>query len=176
MSTAFPAWQRSAVHQRRPRSGCIPTGYEMILRSVGAQGIDLSTFQDDFDLDQRLRAGGTPRNNFESVAAEVRKKYPSVCFRREGFDKTKGDEKLKFVEERLAKKQPVLVSIANEPFGGNGWHIMPVVDATEDKLILLKHVDANGTPETCELPKAEFVRIHNQYNGGDDVAYLKKWQ
>ena len=176
MNTGFTDWQKFAVHQRRPQSGCIPTGYQMILQWVDAQNIDFPSFQDDFDLDQGLQVGGTPRNNFESVAAEVRKKYPSVCFRRVEFDKTKGDEKLKFVEDRLAKKQPVLVSIANEPFGGHGWHIMPVVDATGDKLTLLKNVDANGTPETCEVSKAELVRIHNQYNGGGDVAYLEKWQ
>jgi len=148
----------------------------MILRSVCAQNIDFAAFQDDFDLDKDLGAGGMPRNNFETVADEVRKKYPHISFRREGFDKNKGDEKLKFVEKRLSKKQPVLVSIANEPFGGQGWHIMPVVDATEDKLILLKNVDENGTPETCELTKEKFILIHEQYTGGDDVAYLDKWQ
>lgn len=71
MSTAVPNWQMFAVHQRRPRSGCTPTGVEMILRSVGALNIDFKTIPDDFDLDQDRQAGGIPRNNFDSVAAEV---------------------------------------------------------------------------------------------------------
>lgn len=169
MSSVFPGWQQFAVHQRRPQSGCIPTGYEMILRSVGAQNVNLATFQDDFDLDRNLKDGETPRNNFESVADAVRKKYSDVCFRRVGFDQ--GSEELEFVEKRLANRQPVLVSIANKPFGGQGWHIMPVVDATDNELVLLKAVDADGTPETCVLWKEQFVRIHDNYEGGDDVAY-----
>lgn len=175
MNSVFPDWQKYAVDQRRPHSGCIPTGYEMILRSVGAKNVDFPSFQDDFDLDKDLKPGDRPKNNFESVAASVRSKYPAVRFCRVGFDQGKGTDKLAFVEKRLASGQPVLVSIANEPCGGKGWHIMPVVDATDDDLILLKMVDSSGTPETCTLPKDEFVRIHDKYDGGDDVAYLEGW-
>jgi hypothetical protein len=171
MSSVFPDWQKFAVHQRRPLSGCIPTAYEMILRSVGAKGVHLERFQDDFDLDKDLKPGGMPRNNFESVASEVRKKYPAVRFSYALFEQGKGADKLAFVEKR-----PVVVSIANEPFGGKGWHIMPVVDATADDLILLKGVDASGTPKTCNLRKDEFIRIHDCYDGGNDVAFLESWE
>ena len=176
MSSVFPNWKQFAVHQRRPCTGCIPTGYEMLLRAVGAEGIDFPSFQDDFDLDQNLKPGEQPRNNFESVAAEVRKKYPCVNFRRVGFESGRGADKLAFVEQRLANQQPVLVSLALKPFGKKGWHIMPVVDATDDELILLRGVPSSGTPETCNLRRDEFVRIHNQYDGGDDVGHLAAWQ
>ena len=138
MSSIFPNWQEYAIRQRRFETGCIPTGYEMILRAVGAENIDFESFQDDFDLDKEIKPGENPRNNFESVANAVQHKYPAIRFRRKAFEK--GEEKLAFVENCLAKRQPILVSIANKPFGGEGWHIMPVVDATDDELVLLKLV------------------------------------
>ena len=50
---------------------------------------------------------------------------------------------------------------------------MPVVDASDDELILLKGMLADGKAEICRLPKSEFVRIHDTYSGGEDVAYLQ---
>ena len=148
----------------------------MLLRAAGAQGIDFTSFQDEFDLDQNVKAGKSPRNNFGSVADAVRQRYPNVNFQRVGFAAGKGADKLEFVEDRIAQKQPVLVSIAQKPFGGQGWHIMPVVDASDDELILLKEIKSDGERETLKLRKDEFVRIHDQYDGGDDVAYLEGWQ
>jgi len=49
---AFPDWGKYVISQRRPRTGCIPTGYEILIRAAGIPGIDMNTFQDDFDLDK----------------------------------------------------------------------------------------------------------------------------
>jgi hypothetical protein len=173
VGSAFPDWKRYAVRQRRALSGCVPTGYEILLRAAGVEGIDLDSFQDDFDLDQDLVMGMQPRNNFESVADAVRAKYPRLNFRRLGF-KT-GSEKLAFVEARIAQQQPVLVSLslAGVQAGGGGWHIMPVVDASDDDLTLLNRILPDGRREVLRVPKSEFVRIHDTYPGGDDVAYLE---
>lgn len=117
--SAFPDWKRFAVRQRHAASGCIPTGYEILLRAAGVEGIDLDSFQDDFDLD--LAPGMPPRNNFESVADAVRAKYPSISFKRRLQD---GTEELAFVEARIAQRQPVLVSfsLAAVMPGAHGWH------------------------------------------------------
>jgi hypothetical protein len=80
MMSVFPDWRRFAIPQRRGMTGCIPTGYEMILRAAGAQGIDFDTFQDDFDLEKDLPLTAPRINDFGSVAEAVRKKYPSVVF------------------------------------------------------------------------------------------------
>ena len=47
--------------------------------------------------------------------------------------------------------------------------------ADSELTILLKMVDSGGTAEICTLPKDDFVRIHDKYDGGDDVAYLEAW-
>jgi hypothetical protein len=110
-----------------------------------------------------------------SVAQEIQKKYPFVEFACESFAKGDGDKKLARVEEFITHRMPVIISLANAPFGGRGWHIMVVVDATDNDLTLLEHVDCNGTAKTKTISKKEFVRIHNDYaEGGDDIAYLSK--
>ena len=93
----FPDWQRYAVTQRRGMTGCIPTGYEIILRAAGAQGIDFDSFQDDFDLEKDLPPDAPRVNHFGSVANAVKAKYPSVVFSHRSFAKGEGLQKLAFV-------------------------------------------------------------------------------
>jgi len=146
----------------------------MILRAVGAPGIDFSAFQDDFDLDKNRLPHEPPRNNFESVAAVVRAKYPLVNFEWTSFPKGDGAKKLAFVEGHLQKQRPLLLSLALAPFGGNGWHIMPVVDMDQDKLTLLRFVNANGMVDLQHVNKNDLVSIHDSFDGGHEVAYLRE--
>jgi hypothetical protein len=167
--TAFPNWHRFAVRQRRCDTGCIATGFEMILRAAGVPGIAFDTFQDEFDLDRDRLPGSEFRNNFESVAAAVHKRYPHVRLVSKVFAAGRGIDKVKFVEERVAQQRPVLVSLRNE----GGYHIMPVVDATDDSFTLLEYVDERGCPHTCSISKHNMAYLHDHYRGGDDVAFLE---
>jgi len=162
--TVFPDWEKYAVPQKRSATGCIPTGYEMLLRVADIKGIDFDTFQDEFDLEY-LKIG---KNNFETVANKIKEKYPQVSISIKHF-KT-GSDKLKFIEELLTKKQPVLISLAIRPEGG--WHIMPVVDADENSLLLLWSIDSNGNKKLMRILKSEFVRRHDEWPGGDDIAFV----
>jgi hypothetical protein len=167
--SAFSEWEKYIASQRHCQTGCIPTAYEILLRAAHTPGIDFETFQEEFDLD---RQGDAPRNNFSSVAEAIQKRYPYVTFNCEGFAKGDGQTKLARVEEFLDAKRPVIVSVANAPFGGTGWHIMVVVDATAENLTLLEYVDPQRRPHTKTISKADFVKIHDDYEGGDDIAYL----
>ena len=171
--SVFPDWQKYAVPQKRLNSGCIPTGYEIILRAAGMKGIDFSTFQDDFDLDKDLQPGQQYQNNFESVANVIKSKYPHVNLKKEDFAKGQGQLKLKTIEQMLLKKKPVLISLALAPFGKRGWHIMPVVDASDDDLTLLHGTLGNGQFQLMDIEKSAFVKIHDQYDGGNDIAFLE---
>lgn len=182
--SAFPDWKKFAVPQRRPATGCIPTGYELILRAAGAAGIEFATFQDEFDFDKdrqllsfrhpirSLRALLRPRNNFETIAAAVEQKYPGVKFRVERFEKGKGNEKLAFIERYVTQRRPLLISLALEP-AGSGWHIMPVVDLDDENLTLLNMMLPDGECCMQTVSRADLVRIHDELPGGDDVAYLE---
>lgn len=174
--SAFPNWKKYACTQRRLETGCIPTSYKMMLRAAGAKEIDFDSFQDDFDLDKDIaNTGAVPQNNFDSVAEAVRKKYPDVYFKKEPFAKGDGAKKLARVEELIAKGRPVLVSIANAPTGGLGWHIAPIVDSNADELILLDYIDAQGKTYLRPLKKADFVHYHDNYHGGDELAMLESY-
>ena len=72
--TELPDWNRYLVIQRDPNLGCISTGYEWMLRVAGIQGIDLDSFQDDFNLE----AKGLGGNNFNSIAKAVAITYPNI--------------------------------------------------------------------------------------------------
>lgn len=171
--SAFPDWQKYAVRQKRDGTGCIATGYEMLLRAAGVEGIAFSTFQDDFDLDKDLKFGEKPRNDFESVAEAVNAKYPHVRFKKVGFAKGDGSSKLNAIEEMITKHKPVLISLALAPWNGSGWHIMPVVDSSGDFLLLLWGVNAAGILETRRLKKSQLVLIHDRFAGGDDIAFFE---
>ena len=49
---------------------------------------------------------------------------------------------------------------------------MPIVDTSGDKLVLLQGVGQNGEPQILNLSKADFVRIHEEFDGGNDIAFL----
>ena len=174
--SAFPDWQKYAVKQKRNETGCIPTGYEMILRAADCKNVNFETFQDEFDLDKNLRLGERPQNNFESVADAVKTKYPDIQFKHIGFEKGEGQKKLAAVEKMISQKLPVLISLALAPFGGRGWHIMPVVDSNEGSLTLLWVVDDKLGPQTKTITKTDFVRVHESCEGGNDIAFLERSQ
>lgn len=143
----------------------------MLLRAAHAEGVKFSTFQDEFDLDKDQTR--PPRNNFQSVANEIQKRYPQILFATRCFERGRGVDKLKFIEQRIANEQPILVSLALWPTGG--WHIMPVVDATDSELTLLDSVHPDSKePALMRLPKSELVHRHDFYPGGEEVAFLER--
>jgi hypothetical protein len=171
--SVFPNWEQFSVVQKRPLTGCIATGYEMVLRAAGVDGIEFKTFQDDFDLDKN---GGAPQNNFTSVGNAVNAKYPHVKFERKEFAGGEGDKKIVFIESRLKQREPLLISVAAKPLGlsSDGWHTMPVVDMDDTTLTLLLVKHADGKNETIKIEKKRLIEIHNNFPGGNDVAYLTK--
>jgi len=172
--SAFPDWQKYVVKQKQPATGCIPTGYQMILMAAGTKGVDFDKFQDEFDFDKDLKPGESPRNNFDSVAEAIRVKHPNIHFKHICFPKNEGSKKLELVENLILQRKPVLISLALAPFAGRGWHIMPVVDSSSDSLTLFWGIDDHGTADIKMLNKADFVHIHERFQGGDDIAFLEQ--
>jgi hypothetical protein len=142
-----------------------------MLRAAGATGIDMATFQEDFDLDL---AGGQPKNNFHSVAEAIKAKYPNVDFAEESF--RTGAEKLSRLEELLEQGMVVAVSLNLLPIKQvNGWHIMPVVEWDDRSIGMLNGI-ISGVPDIWTIKKTDFVLIHDNFPGGKEIAYLSKWK
>lgn len=170
--TAFPEWGKYVVPQRRDRTGCIPTGYEILARAAGIKNINLDSFQDDFDLDKDkdFDAGDKPENNFNSVADAVRNKYPDLLFERREF-KT-GEEKIAFIDELINQHRLILISLFMVPLNGEGCHIMPVVDADDETFTLLMVMTQDGKLNLMKIYKQLVADIHDRFIYGRDVAFL----
>ena len=117
-------WSKTVVLQRH-ESGCIPTGYEWLIRYLKIQGVNLESFQEDFDLGQD--------NSFDSVSAKIRSVYPAINIKVESF--TKGIDKVNRIKSLLEEQKPCLISLALG--NGQGWHIMPVVNIDETSIQLI---------------------------------------
>ena len=152
-------WSKTVVPQRH-ESGCIPTGYEWLIRYLKIQGVNLETFQEDFDLGQD--------NSFDSVSAKIRSVYPTINIKVESF--TKGIDKVNRIKSLLEEQKPCLISLALG--NGQGWHIMPVVSIDETTIQLIHHADANGQ-FTWDFPVAEIIWRHDYLQGGHDISWIE---
>jgi hypothetical protein len=152
-------WSKTIVPQRH-ESGCIPTGYEWLIHYLKIQGVNLETFQEDFDLGQD--------SDFDSVSAKIRSVYPTINIKVQSF--TKGIDKVNRIESLLGEQKPCLISLAL----GNvqGWHIMPVVRIGETTIQLIHHADANGHC-TWIFPIGEIVWRHDYLQGGHDISWIE---
>jgi len=160
----LPNWNRYLVVQRDPELGCIPTGYEWMLRTVEFPGIDFAGFQDEFNL----QANGRGANDFISIANAVQAKYPEVKIEHREF--ASGEEKTAFARCLIEKGIPCLLSLALQPFGG--WHIVPVIYIDDSVMKTIWSVDADGRLAICELSLDDIIHRHNHWAGGKDMAWL----
>jgi len=55
---------------------------------------------------------------------------------------------------------------------------MPVIEWDDDKIVALEYMPAagQGAPKKWTLPKKELVELHDKYDGGSELAYLKSWR
>jgi hypothetical protein len=152
-------WSKTRVLQRH-ESGCVPTGYEWLIRYLKIQGVNLGTFQEDFDLGQG--------NSFDSVSAKIRSIYPTINIQVEKF--TKGIDKVNRIKSLLEEQKPCLISLALGK--GQGWHITPVV-RIDETIQLIHHADAEGN-YTWVFPIAEVIWRNDYLQGGHDMSWIEK--
>ncbi len=154
----------------------MPTGYEIILRAAEVKGINYESFQDDFDLDKDRKPDELHFNSFGSVANAINQKYPFVSFTEKTFDKGDGNKKIKFIEDIVSQKIPLLISLSQPPYNKNIWHTFLVVAMNEKELILYGGMFSPDQYDIRQILKSEIIRIHDEYEGGKDVAFLIKKQ
>ena len=162
----LPDWDKCLIEQRDLERGCIPTGYEWMIRVAGIEDVNLETFQEDFNLEARGEGG----NNFDTIAEAVEERYSHVRIQRRSFES--GEDKASFIRELVEKGGPCLLSLALGP--GVGWHIMPVIYADGQKMELVWSFDEESGVKICKIPLDEVIRRHNDWQGGKDVAWLKQ--
>jgi hypothetical protein len=156
-------WQGIVVPQRQ-ETGCIPTGYEWMIRYLGGKGVNLETFQEDFDLQYRHEGD----NSFVPIAQKVKERYPQVGIKIGGFPN--GKEKAEFIKKLIEEDVPCVMSIA-KPTGG--WHIVPVVSIDDTKIKVIWIANAFGN-QVCEYSITDVIFRHNNWSGGKDIAWIEK--
>jgi hypothetical protein len=166
-------WKNVIVPQRH-ETGCVPTGYEWLIRYLGIEGVELDTFQEDFDL-QRAHQG---MNSFVPVADKIRSRYPFINIHTKCFDH--GLEKVEAMKNLIEGDIPCLISLALSGFRTSegrvierGWHIMPVVCIDDRRITMIHKVTENrNTP--WELLITTIVSRHNDLEGGKDISWIEK--
>lgn len=164
-------WTDIIVPQLYP-TGCIPTGYEWVIRYLGIRGIDLETFQHDFDLQRK----GECMNTFVTVAEKITSRYPFVDIQVECFNQ--GHEKVSAMRKLITRNIPCLMSLALHGFRTHegqiierGWHIMPVVYVGDRKITMI-HKGTENRNQTLQLTIETVVRRHENLEGGKDISWI----
>lgn len=158
-------WEKHLIKQRDEMLGCIPTGYEWLIRMSGDERVDFTNFQEEFNLKKQ----GIGENNFQTIGDAVSAIYSFLSFHRNIF--TTGQEKVDFITEKISNNIPLLVSITLEERGR--WHIMPVVSITSQEMTMVWNLDAKSKVHLYSLPITEVVHRHDNWPGGNDVAWLE---
>lgn len=159
-------WKEITVIQRDPEMGCIPTGFEWLIRHHRTNENCLDTFQEDFNLQRK----GLDSNNFSTIAIAIKNKHPLIRIQCKGFKREEGKEKIDFANDLLCKNLPCLLSLlVNIGTNSRICHIMPVVKISEDNII------AKNGSDIMQFSKSEVIRLHFEYWPiGNDLAWLEK--
>lgn len=164
-------WKDVIVPQRY-ETGCIPTGYEWIIRYLGIEEVKLDTFQQEFD--PQLHHEGM--NSFALVADRIRSRYPFINIHMESFNQ--GLEKVRAMERLIARDVPCLISLALAGFKTHegclidrGWHIMPVV-RIDDRKITMIHKGTKSGNDPLQLLITTVISRHNNLEGGKDISWI----
>lgn len=157
-------WKSVLVHQRNAQTGCIPTGYEWMLKYANVSKVNYATFQDDFDLIQK-RLGA---NDFVSIKKAIDAQYGDVGIRTQGFSDPQ--VKIAFMQKRVANDQPCLISLAI----CCGWHVMPVIGCDCGHAQLIHDVDKNLQVVNVWVVAYADIVARQLTSGGNDLAWWEQ--
>jgi len=169
-------WENNLVIQRDTELGCIPAGYEWMIRMLGIEGVKLDDFQEKFNLERKTKGHENEiKNNFESVANAVMQKYPQVKITYKKFNGKPGREKIAKIEELINANTPCLISIAYLINPNTvAYHTVPAIYIDSKKLKVIWRVDNQRVAEIREFLTEELIRRHENWRGGDDIAWMEK--
>lgn len=161
---ALKNYNQITVIQRNKQTGCIPASIEWLLKfNVIDIGPSWDNFQESVDCGKN--------SNFSSVLQKIEDVYGYLRdnFESRGFSAHEKCEKIKGL---IDSGQGCIVSISNGP--KQGWHITPAVEYDNDKLVILNLVRPINS-QTFEYPWQTIIYNHNNYEGGKDILWLRRY-
>lgn len=154
------------VPQKNVVSGCIPTGFEWIIKYQDVKDVDFNNFQSEFDF-------GKNYNGFGFNAKKVKEKYASINISSQSF--LNGIDKVNFIKDKIEKDIPCLLALRN-PDNGK-FHAVPVVYIDDTKIkVIWSTAKQNGKDvnQTHDFLISDIIKMHNDPHGGKDIAWLEK--
>ena len=141
----------------------IPAGYKWMLKYSETIGVDFDCFEDEFNLEA---AGGV--NNFDTIADAVHERYQHVEIHRRKFED--GVSKLEFVEKLIEQNFPCMLSLSGS-LKGNSHHTVPVVSMDPEKVKVIWTGTPSGDQVIRKIDRQDIVNRHDEWPGGEDVAW-----
>jgi hypothetical protein len=158
--TELSDWKNIVVVQQDPQFGCIPCGFEWMIRYKGIEGLK-NTFQKDVSLGRN--------NSFDSVAIEVKKQYPQIIVKHQDFHD--GERTVGFIRNHIEKNLPCLIVYPKMNVSGKlEGHAVPVVFVNGETIKVISSTCESGN-QTQEFPIASFLYWYTKC-GCSDVAWL----
>jgi len=157
-------YNQISVVQRNPVTGCIPASIEWLLRY---HDINIGTSWDNFQESVDCGLSST----FLSVLQKIEEIYGYSKDNFEVEDFSGAQDKCDKIRNLIDSGDGCIVSISNGP--SQGWHITPAVEYDEDKLVILDLSRPIGNQRVERLWRW-IIYIHNTYNGGKDILWLRK--
>ncbi len=153
-------WQNIVIPQQDPEFGCIPCGFEWMIRYKGIDELK-TTFQKDVSLKQN--------NSFESVAIEVKKQYPEIIIQHKDFHD--GKLTVEFIREHTEKNIPCMIVYPRiDAVGKLVGHAAPIVGINSETIKVISSTCESGN-QTQEFPITNFLCWYAKC-GCSDVAWL----
>lgn len=146
------------VVKQREELGCIPSGYEWMIRFAKIEDVDLNNFQEEFNLQER----GLAKNSFMPIGDAIQKKYPQIKIEVKDF--INGQEKIEFIKNLIMKQNPCLISMPTANLAG--YHIQPITGFDNGKGIFYAYNPISG------IAYEEVLKSHNCYLGGHDISWI----
>ena len=111
------------------------------------------------------------KSNFASVPQKIEEVYGYSKDNFKSRDFSSPQEKCKKIKELIDSANGCIVSISNGP--NQGWHITPVVEYDEDKLVILDLARPINS-QRVEYTWQKIIYNHNNYQGGKDILWLRR--
>jgi hypothetical protein len=162
-------WKDVIVVQRNLQTGCIPTGYEWMIKYLGIEKVDFCGFQDEFDFLRRVT------NSFETIKngigfQGIEGRYPHIMIKIKN-DFANGLEKVSYIRGLIEKDIPCLISIAPTPQGR--WHCPVVVYVDDIKMRVIWSANETGN-QVCEFTTRDIASRHDNWCSGKDSSWIEK--
>ena len=143
-------WKSIVVEQKKPDESCIPAGYEWLIRYYGIKGVNLETFQDEFNFH--------PNNSFPYVSKKIMEKYPQIKIQVKNFKK--GIEEIDYVRHLIRQDIPCLIVVVGQKDRG---HSVPVV-AIDNAQVTVIATALKGSNFDVKYAIFELTEMWDKYN------------